>query len=138
MSSEVMRAFSATLAKTEWLPPQKLRAYQLPLVARLLRHARATTEFYQDRLDFDLASPAEIERCWSRIPIISRAEAVENRDKLKSNAIPPETGRIHYQETSGSTGIPFPYEKSHLSAVAAIARERACPPHNQDNWLFLS
>jgi phenylacetate-CoA ligase len=119
MSSELMRAFSLTLAKTEWLSPQKLRTYQLPLIARLLRHARETTEFYKDRLDFDLASSAEIERCWSQIPVISRAEAVENRDKLRSNAIPPETGPVHHEETSGSSGMPFPYEKSHLSAVAA-------------------
>ena len=39
MNSELIRAFGRTLAETEWLSSQDLRAYQAPLISKLLLHA---------------------------------------------------------------------------------------------------
>ncbi len=121
-----MQSFSRTLAKTEWLSRDALRAYQMPLISKLLSHARDTTDFYRGRLDVDLDSDDAIERSWAHIPLLSRAEAVENRDHLRSRAIPPETGSVMRDETSGSSGIPFPYERSGLSALAARCLTERC------------
>jgi phenylacetate-CoA ligase len=118
---QLVRAFGRTLAQTEWLSPQDLSAYQSPLLCKLLSHARQTTDFYRDRFDFDVTSPSEVEMAWSAIPVITRAEAVENRRRLTSRSAPPEAGATHQGETSGSTGYPFSYLRSEISTVAAQA-----------------
>jgi len=99
-----IRAFGQGLAMTEWLSPEELRSYQAPLVSKLLRHARKTTTFYKDRLAFNLGSRESIDKIWSEIPILTRAEAVQNRLKLISrHKLPRESGPITEGRTSGST-----------------------------------
>jgi phenylacetate-CoA ligase len=121
MNVEIIRAFAKSFARTERLSPAQLAAHRAPLVAKLLAHARQTTRFYKPRLDFDLRSRESIEQHWAKIPILTRAEAVANRDRLRSRNIPPESLGTHKIETSGSTGIPFPYEKSGISKAASTA-----------------
>jgi phenylacetate-coenzyme A ligase PaaK-like adenylate-forming protein len=111
-----VRAFGRTLAKTEWLSTEELRTYQVPLISKLLLHARQTTNFYRDRVASD--SPEEIEGAWSSIPVLSRAEAVAKRVSLISRSVPVEVGRTESGETSGSTGYPFPYLRSEIIKVA--------------------
>ena len=65
MVYELVHAFGRTLAQTEWLSPEDLRAYQAPLVSKLLLHARQTTDFYRNRFDFDLNSPEAVEAAWA-------------------------------------------------------------------------
>jgi phenylacetate-coenzyme A ligase PaaK-like adenylate-forming protein len=102
MTGDIIRTFGRTLAETEWLSPEKLRLYQAPLIAKLLRHARYNTDFYRNRFDFDLDSTEEIERNWSAIPILTRADAVDNQKRLLSRFVPPEAGAIEEGATSGS------------------------------------
>jgi len=117
-----VRAFGQTLAHTERLSLEQLQAYQAPLVARLLSHARKTTKFYRDRLDFDLKSHRQINASWSAIPILSRAEAVKNYLKLTNRKLPPpEIGPVMEGQTSGSTGTPFRFKKNAASVLASAA-----------------
>ena len=110
------------LANTERLSLEQLQAYQAPLVAKLLLHARKTTKFYKARLDFDLRSHQKINENWSAIPIFSRAEAVKNYLKLTSRKPPPpEIGPVIEEETSGSTGTPFRFKKNGASILASAA-----------------
>ena len=81
MTANLIHHFGRTLAETEWMSREKLRLYQAPLIVKLLRHARRNTDFYRDRFNFDLDSTEEIERNWSAIPILTRAEAVTNRKR---------------------------------------------------------
>jgi phenylacetate-CoA ligase len=118
---ELVRAFGRTFAQTEWLSPEKLCDYQAPLISKLLRHARQTTDFYRDRFEFDLDSADEIKKNWSAIPVFTRAEAVANRERLFSRSVPPEAGAIEEGETSGSTGIPLSYRHNQISGVALLA-----------------
>jgi phenylacetate-CoA ligase len=120
-ASEMIRAFGRTLAETEWLSPEKLRTYQTPLISKLLLHATQTTDFYRRRFDFDPSNPEEIEKAWSLIPILTRAEAVAAAERLVSRFVPSEAGATHQGTTSGSTGIPFPYHRSEINAVATQA-----------------
>jgi phenylacetate-CoA ligase len=115
---DLTRAFGRTLAETEWLSPEKLRLYQAPLIAKLLRHARETTDFYRGRFDFDLDDPDAIERHWPSIPILTRAEAVTNCERLFSRFLPPEAGKVRAGETSGSTATPLRYRENNLTFTA--------------------
>jgi phenylacetate-CoA ligase len=121
MNADLIRTFGRTLAETEWLRRKQLLTYQQGLLKRLLRHARDTTAYYKARLDFDCDSADAIERSWDSVPILTRIEANANREALMSGAVPPETGEILPEETSGSTGIPFEFLKSGLTLAASQA-----------------
>ena len=101
------RALGQRLALTEWLTGEELRAYQTPLLTKLVDHARRTTDFYKDRLDFDSGQPGSMERHWCEVPIVTRAEAVANGEKLRSRSTAHELGPIVDVSSSGSTGMPF-------------------------------
>jgi len=118
---DLTRAFGRTLAETEWLSPEDLRIYQAPLISKLLLHAQQTTEFYRNRFEFDLSNADEIRNNWLAIPILTRAEAVANREHLLSRFVPPELGGFDEGETSGSTGVPVLYRRDQLSRVATKA-----------------
>ena len=121
MNLDHVRAFGRVLGETEWLSREDLRAYQTPLLAKLLSHARGTAAYYRDRLDFDAASPEALEAAWTSIPILARAEAVEHLDALTSASVPPEAGPTHRGQTSGATGHPFHYRRSEMTHVAGQA-----------------
>jgi phenylacetate-CoA ligase len=125
MSIQEVRSYYQKFARTEWLSGEELRAHQAPLLARLLKHARQTTDFYRERIALDLESPDDIREAWAQLPTLSRSEAVANRERLKSRGIPPEMGQSVTGETSGSTGMPFVYRKNSLcTSVDAALTER--------------
>jgi phenylacetate-CoA ligase len=118
MHANLVRSFGQRLARSERLAPQELRAYQAPLIAKLLAHARRSSDFYYDRLNFDLSAPEKIDKIWSEIPILTRAQSIANRERLKSRMTPPESGPVIEGETSGSTGMTFRFQTSGSSIVA--------------------
>jgi phenylacetate-CoA ligase len=116
-----VRGFGQMLAMTQWLSPDELRASQASLLPKLLLHARKTTKFYKERLAFDLSSPESIEKAWSEIPILTRAEAVKNILKLISSRAAHEVPPVIEAKTSGSTGMPFVFKKSAVSHLMTVA-----------------
>ena len=85
---EVAR-FIAALDETQYLPPDRLVAYQRRLLDKLLRHARSETDFYRDRLAplFRRDDTIDWER-WAEIPILRRSEAQEDVDHLTARELP--------------------------------------------------
>ncbi len=121
MHPELLRFFIQLVARTEQLKPGELRAYQMSLLAKLLAHARETTEFYKDRIDFDVTSPANFEKMWCKLPILTRAEVIANHDKLVSRSTPPEVGPVLQDTTAGSTGTPLAFNISCAQLVSCRA-----------------
>ena len=114
-------AFGHMLSMAQWLSPQELEVSQAQLTRKLLLHARRTTPFYRDRLDFDLGSPADIKKVWRNIPILTRQQAVQNRLKLMSRKPPRDMGPVREGKTSGTTGVPFVFRKNAAMDVVATA-----------------
>jgi phenylacetate-CoA ligase len=112
------RTLEQRLALTEWLSAEELHAYQVPLLAKLLDHARRTTDFYKDRVDFNSDQPDHIERTWSEIPILTRTEAIANAKRLRSRSTPAEIGPIVDLNSSGSTGMPFCFKRTAETLLA--------------------
>ena len=121
MHPELLRFFTQLVAMTEQLKCGDLRARQMSLLTKLLAHARETTEFYKDRIDFDITSPVNVERMWCNLPILRRAEVMANHDQLASRSTPPEVGPIVRGNTSGSTSIPLAFKMSCAQLVSCRA-----------------
>ncbi len=127
-------AFIASLEESQWLPPHRLQLYQRRLLDRLLRHARAETDFYGDRLApvFRADDTIDWER-WDEIPILTRAEAQANLDAMVARSAVPQAGPATERNTSGSTGRPFRHFRSPiLTLAAACANERFYRWHDLD------
>jgi phenylacetate-coenzyme A ligase PaaK-like adenylate-forming protein len=118
---EMIRAFGRTLDETERFAPDRLRRYQLSLLSNLLSHARAECGFYRERLDFDTATPAQVDAAWSSIPILTRVEAAALANRLFSDTVPANAGRTLEGSTSGSTATPLHYRRSEIAVLAAQA-----------------
>jgi phenylacetate-CoA ligase len=132
--TDTVAAFLGALAETERLDPERMRLYQRRLLDRLLRHARAETDFYRDRLAplFRDDDSIDWDR-WREVPILTRAVAQESFDALVARTVPPHVGKAIEDTTSGSTGKPFRHFTSQIQVSAsAIANERFFRWHQLD------
>jgi phenylacetate-coenzyme A ligase PaaK-like adenylate-forming protein len=132
--TDTITAFLAALAQTERLAPDRLRLYQRGLLERLVRHARAETDFYRERLDplFRTDDSIDWER-WRSLPILTRAEAVDNFAALTARSLSPVAGKAIEDITSGSTGTAFRHYRAGIQNTAsACANERFLRWHGLD------
>lgn len=79
----------------------------------LLRHARSNTEFYSS-IDSE---------CLTDFPVMNKSLLLEHYDDIAVdiNRIPGQTGPLHIQSTSGSTGTPFAIPQDTLKRYRRIA-----------------
>jgi len=105
------------LERSEWWPPEALRAAQGRQLARLLAHAVATVPFYRERLAGlrPAADGGLSEAAWAEVPRLTRAEAQDAGAALLSTAVPRRHGRTSSIFTSGSTGRPLHARRTELS-----------------------
>ena len=105
----LVRRYLYNLRKTQYLPPERLLAYQRVLLEQLVRHARTHVPFYRDtgRLDVLFRRDGTIDwGRWGEIPLLTRGEVQQAGDALRSETLPPEHGDTWAYSTSGSTGEP--------------------------------
>ncbi len=127
-------AFLKTLGETQYLSPERLRAYQRRQLARLLAHARAETDFYTARLAPVSRPDGSIDwERWQEIPILTRPQAQLQSDALAARNVPAESGGVKISRSSGSTGHRLEYRSSEIQLWAsACANERNFDWHGID------
>lgn len=92
----------------QWLPPDKLKAFQWTELQNLLRHAYEFSPWYRERLAAhgikpdDVKTPAD----YLRIPIISKDDIRAHRDEMLATNY---RGRVYEHKTGGSTGMPLQF-----------------------------
>ena len=97
------------LEESQWWDPETLSRHQLRQLAPVVAHARETVPVYRDRLPPlgedgpEGLSPAS----WASVPVLTRAQAQEAGDRLRSTAVPADQGNTFPLMTSGSTGRPL-------------------------------
>lgn len=106
-------------AKTERWPESVLEAQQFRQIEMLIAHCYQAAPYWRDRLrQAGLRPGQEINQTvWSRLPILTRAEAQRVGEQLRSDGVPSWHGATYGSATSGSTGIPLQYTKTNLRAV---------------------
>lgn len=104
-----MLALQFQLEQSQWWPPEQLRQHQLRQLGELLRHAYGTLPFWRERLHAAgyLQGAAVTSEWLSTLPVLTRREVQAVGKELLSRTVPPEHGRIHEGQTSGSTGMPI-------------------------------
>jgi phenylacetate-CoA ligase len=103
--SQNQKLFYDTLMESQYWPEEKRRDLQRTHLARLLRHARDHVPFYGERLDALFSRSGDIDWSrWNDIPIVRRADLRDHREAMLSPSLPPVHGRVHDQQSSGSTG----------------------------------
>lgn len=107
--------FFDMLMGSQYWPEEVMVAYQRSQLEQLLRHARATVPFYENRLDpvFKRDGSIDWDR-WGEIPVLKRADVMHRRTELLS--LKPFAGHGPNGEvsTSGSTGHPITVEVTRL------------------------
>lgn len=86
-------ALAWQLEQSQWWSPDELAAMQVAQLEPLLAHARATVPHY-----------AALPEAWDDVPILTRADAIAARDRLRSRAYPTEHGGAAAIFTSRTTG----------------------------------
>lgn len=117
-SLEVTRNMAKALNRTQYYPPDRMRAYQRKLLEPLLHHARKEVPFYANRLDPLFANDGSIRwEAWNDIPTFTRAEAQQAGDALYAKSVPEMAGSHKEHQTSGSTGIPMKFRISQIASL---------------------
>ena len=110
-------ALQFQLARSEWWPPERLRAHQYRQLAALVRHALDTVPYYRDSLPPGLLDADGLidQARWHDVPLLRRETVQREGERLTSTAPPPEHGPIAVIRTSGSTGRPVRVSRTVLS-----------------------
>ncbi len=97
------------LDRTQWWPPEAIAEHQWAQLDLVLAHAGSTVPFYKDRLGSCGWSPGTNMTAdgWRCVPILTRSEAQEAGDALRTTALPADHGKSWALKTSGSTGRPL-------------------------------
>jgi phenylacetate-CoA ligase len=115
----MMLGFQYQFERTQWWPPERLRAHQFRQLETLLAHAAREVPFYRERLlaaGFRAGAPLSEEQ-WRRIPILTRAEVQRNSLELRAARYPNFHGKTSEQVTSGSTGQPTAVLRTELTSL---------------------
>ncbi|MDQ2954115.1 MAG: hypothetical protein M3R18_04160 [Pseudomonadota bacterium] len=122
--TELSQAFFETLLKTQFLPPERMLAYQRGLIERLVRHAREHVPFYRDQHRLDCLFTRDNAIAWSQwaeVPVLTRVDAQKNAELLYAEVIPPDCGEVMDGYTAGSSGTPLAFRVNTLLASAGTA-----------------
>ncbi len=93
------------LLKTQYDPPDVVRARQTERIREMVRHAYRTSKFWKERFDSlglkpeDIREPEDLRK----LPLLTKADLRTRLDDILSTDF-PDRSKLTYFETSGSTG----------------------------------
>lgn len=94
------------LLKTQYDPPETIRARQTGQLRSLVEHAYATCPFWRERFDRHGLKPADIREPedLSKLPLLTKTDLRTRLDDMISSDY-PDRSRLVLSKTSGSTGV---------------------------------
>jgi len=111
-----------TLEDSQWWPRDRLVELQRVELARLVRHAKATSAFYKTRLDVLFRPNGTIDwDRWSDVPIMTRAQLSTERASIESQRPIQAHGPFGLVKTSGSTGDPVEFLVTRMMNDLSVA-----------------
>ncbi|MEP1208229.1 MAG: hypothetical protein ABJM29_08320 [Rhizobiaceae bacterium] len=111
-----------SLMESEKLPPGELKSYCQNQLLQTLSHAANTAPFYAERLKAFRSNPGRIDpETWQQIPLLTRADILNNLDDIASSDYPKGHGGHHFTGTSGTSGISILVKYTTLVALTEAA-----------------
>jgi len=116
-------ALLSQLEDSQWWSPTALQQRQFDQFGLLARHAHQQSPFFRSRFEQCGLGPAS---SWSAesftsIPLLTRAELMQQANNLICRALPPRHGAVHSIQTSGSTGQVVTVTKTEVSQLFWLA-----------------
>lgn len=112
-AAATMEALQANFRESERADFEMVRQLQRQQIQILAAHAYANSPFWRARLTAaGMGSRAD---WFTRLPILTRAEAKAADSALFALPVPPEHGNVHRLMTSGSTGTPLTIAKTDIA-----------------------
>ena len=131
------RAMMATLFQldlSQWQTPEDISRAQMRQLRLLLEHASSHCQYYKvlpAKAGVDLSSlTPETFRAW---PVLRKGDAAVLEQRLLAAHLPAGHGQVHWNSTSGSTGMPLRIAMSDINALfqsALVVRSQLW--HNLD------
>lgn len=113
--------YQLLLESQNWNARQLLE-YQRNQLSQLLEHARKNVPFYNTRLDPVFTGNGRIDwERWQEIPILTRQDLFDHRDRMLSSVLPPGHGESRDYWSSGTTGLPVTVRHNGLAFLASRA-----------------
>jgi len=111
------------LEDSQWWHPEQLLQKQLEQFGRLAAHACQQSPFFRNRFEqaaLDTSQPWTAET-FSSIPLLTRAELMQQAEHIHCRALPPKHGAVHQIQTSGSTGQVVTMLRTEVSQLMWLA-----------------
>ncbi|HAF44094.1 MAG TPA: phenylacetate--CoA ligase family protein [Gallionellaceae bacterium] len=108
---------------SQWWSAQELQQKQLVQFALLAAHAYRHSPFFRSRFDQAGLDPS---RAWTAdsftsIPLLTRAELMQQADHIYCRKVPQQHGAVHKVQTSGSTGQVVTVAKTEFNQLLWLA-----------------
>ncbi|MBI4808955.1 MAG: phenylacetate--CoA ligase family protein [Nitrosomonadales bacterium] len=108
---------------SQWRSPQDMQQKQLAQFALLAAHAYRHSPFFRSRFD---QAGLDHSRAWTAdsftsIPLLTRAELMQQADNIYCRAVPGPHGAVHKIQTSGSTGQVVTVAKTEFNQLLWLA-----------------
>jgi phenylacetate-CoA ligase len=126
--------YEMLMQSQHWSADQML-AFQRSQLEQLVRHAKSTVPFYNNRLDCLFRSNGSIDwDRWTDVPILKRQDVAENFDALQTTSLPLAHGNTQIASTSGSTGLPISVTYTKLLSDVCKAADWRAHANWDINW----
>ena len=111
------------LLQSQWWPRERIQAYQLEKIRRLVAHAYEKSPFYRNRFDSIGLEPGDIRSFedFRQIPPLTKQEIREHLGDLQASDL--ETRRPILTHTGGTTGAPLKLYRCRATADVREAVE---------------
>ncbi len=118
----------AAFERSQFLPPEEIRALQLARLQALVAHAYRACPFYRERFDRAGLAPQDIRRLedLQALPPVERREVQEQRDRMVATGWP--AADLVVNSSGGSTGAPVSF---FLDRERLRSRHAATIRHNR-------
>ncbi|MEO8331087.1 MAG: hypothetical protein ABI479_01535 [Gallionella sp.] len=99
-------ALLTQLEESQWWQPEQLLQKQLEQFGLLAAHTYRQSPFFRSRFDQAGLNPGQAwtSESFSVIPLLTRAELMQQAEHIHCRALPRKHGAVHNIQTSGSTG----------------------------------
>ncbi len=126
----VAQKFHDSLMRSQWLPQDRIVAYQERQLQQMLSHAHAKVAYYEVPLGRIRLSDGSFDlRRWQELPILTRETVVANWEALQAHDLPAGHEEVLQMATSGSAGSALSIRTTRFDHAGT-----ACASYRYADW----